>query len=275
MRSGCVIGRLSARADCFTGDATSSRPRPLGRSGWVTTSRTRNPSATSFSSDGTAKRGVPQKIRSRGGVIESPHTGIVVSMIEGLTVSPLTSLHQLTDPALHQVAFKSAEVTDVKLAVQVIGLVEKRTGEQFLTGLFEGLAIEVLSADSDFVGPGNVLAKIRDAEAAFALRVLAFGVDDFRVDEDKFGIGVFFERDIDDGDAAADADLRRGEADAVGSIHRLEHVVDKLAEIFVEDGDGLGGFLEDRVAELYDGIDHAMRSVINSFSTAGNSLGNF
>src|SRR5579864_3685607 len=66
MRSGWVMGRFSFSADCLTGEATSSRPRPLGRSGWVTTRWMRWPAATSFSSVGTAKGGVPQKTRERG-----------------------------------------------------------------------------------------------------------------------------------------------------------------------------------------------------------------
>src|SRR4051812_8607007 len=65
MRSGWVMGRLSLRADCFTGEETSSRPRPLGRSGWVTTRWIRWPAAASFSSAGTAKGGVPQKMRDK------------------------------------------------------------------------------------------------------------------------------------------------------------------------------------------------------------------
>src|SRR5579863_4108792 len=60
------MGSFSFRADSLTGEATSSSPRPFGRSGWVTTRYTRNPAPTSLSSVGTAKRGVPQKTRSRG-----------------------------------------------------------------------------------------------------------------------------------------------------------------------------------------------------------------
>ena len=55
----------------------------------------------------------------------------------------------------------------------------------------------------------------------------------------------------------ADADLRGGQADAVGGVHGLEHVFDEFFQFFVEDGDGFGGLLENRVAEFYDGIDHS------------------
>ncbi len=58
--------------------------------------------------------------------------------------------------------------------------------------------------------------------------------------------GIFLEGDVDDGDAASDADLRRGEADAVGGVHGLEHVVDELLQFVVEDSHGLGGLFENR-----------------------------
>ena len=32
----------------------------------------------------------------------------------------------------------------------------------------------------------------------------------------------------------ANADLRRGQADAVGGVHRLKHVFDELLQLFVE-----------------------------------------
>src|ERR1022692_4195420 len=98
--SGWTSGRSSASAVCFTGDAASCMPRPLGRSGWVATSFTRKPAATSFSSVGTANSGVPQKTRSIMGAL------------------PFTLLDQFADLALHQVALQGAYVTDIKLAVE-------------------------------------------------------------------------------------------------------------------------------------------------------------
>src|SRR5580658_10265723 len=68
--SGWVIGRAKRNVDCLTGDATSSRPRPLGRSGWVTTRWILCPAAASFSRVGTANCGVPQKTRLRDEDIE-------------------------------------------------------------------------------------------------------------------------------------------------------------------------------------------------------------
>src|ERR1035438_6196227 len=96
------MGSPRSIAARFTGDGASSMPRPLARSGWVTTSFTPKPPSTSFSRVGTANVGVPQKTRSI------------------TTALPFTQLYELADLALHQVALERADVRDVKLPVKVV-----------------------------------------------------------------------------------------------------------------------------------------------------------
>src|ERR1019366_10417921 len=91
-------------------------PRPLARSGWVTTSFTLNPVSTNFSSVGTANIGVPQNTRS-----------ITAAL-------PFTQFNELADLALHQVAFERADVADVKLSVEVVSLVQQGARQQLLAG---------------------------------------------------------------------------------------------------------------------------------------------
>src|SRR5262249_44164701 len=67
--SGCITGNPSSSAFPLTGEAVNSSPRPRGLSGWVTTSLRFSPAAASFSSVGTAKRGVPQKTRLKESLI--------------------------------------------------------------------------------------------------------------------------------------------------------------------------------------------------------------
>src|SRR6202167_3053999 len=98
-----MTGRSSASALRFTGEAASSMPRPLGRSGWVATSFTRKPAATSFSKVGTANSGVPQNTRS-----------IMAAL-------PFALLHKLANLAFHQIALQPTDVADVQLAVEMIG----------------------------------------------------------------------------------------------------------------------------------------------------------
>src|SRR5579863_5476745 len=115
-------------------------PRPLGRSGWVTTSFTLKPAAISFSSVGTANSGVPQNTRS---------------IIAGL---PFALLHKLADLTFHHVALQGANVTDVEFPVEVVGLVHQRARQQFLTGYFDGISLEVLCARSDLERTRHILA---------------------------------------------------------------------------------------------------------------------
>src|ERR1700733_6540706 len=164
---------------------------------------------------------------------------------------PFSAFDQFANFAFHEIAFQGADVADVEFAVQVVGFVQESAGQEIFTRLFENFSTNILSADGDFVGTADVLAKVRNAETTLALAMPAFGMNDFGIDEDEFCVGVFFEGDVDDGNAAADADLRGGEADAVGYVHGLEHVFDELLQFLVEDGYFLGGFLENRVAELY------------------------
>ncbi len=103
-------------------------------------------------------------------------------------------------------------MADVEFAVQVIGLVQESAGQQFFTGFFEDLAVNVLGADRDVAGTSNIFAEIGDAEASFTLGVAAFGVNDFGINEDEFGLGILFECDVDDRNAAGNADLRSGQS---------------------------------------------------------------
>src|ERR1035441_116131 len=89
------MGNPRSSAARFTGEVASSMPRPLARSGWVTTSFTLKPASTNFSSVGTANIGVPQKTRS-----------ITAAL-------PFAQFNELADLALHQVAFERADVADV------------------------------------------------------------------------------------------------------------------------------------------------------------------
>ena len=124
-------------------------PRPLGRSGCVATSFTRKPAATNFSSVGTAKSGVPQNTKS-----------IMAAL-------PLALLHQLADLAFHQVALQCADVANVEFAVEVIGFVQQGTTQQVISGDFEDLAFQVLGSRRHLARPRNLLAKLRQAQAAF------------------------------------------------------------------------------------------------------------
>src|SRR5229473_1487297 len=98
---------------------------------------------------------------------------------------PFSGFDQLADLALDQVAFQGADVADVQLAVQVIGFVLKGTGEQVVGGLLKQLSRCILSTNGSHLGAAHIFAEVWDAETTFALRVAAFLVDDFRIDQHK------------------------------------------------------------------------------------------
>src|SRR5580698_3309707 len=178
------------------------------------------------------------------------------SIIQSQILLPFSRFDQLANFALDQVAFECADVADVELAVEVIGFVLECTGQKIVADLLKDLSGQILGADGDNLRACHVLTKVRDAETAFTLRVAAFFANDLGVDKDEFGVWILFERDVNDGDAARDTDLRSGEADAASGIHRLEHVIDELLQFFVEDRNLLGWLLEDWISELNDGVNH-------------------
>jgi hypothetical protein len=147
-------------------------------------------------------------------------------------------------------------VRDEESAVEVVGLMAEGAGEQALAGHRELLAMAVEGADSGPDGAANLLAKAWHAEAALLLDLLALGGDDLRISQHQLRFGVFSAGDVNDGDVARDADLRRGQADSLGCVHGLEHVLDELLQFGIEARDGSGFFCEDFVTEFDDGVDH-------------------
>src|SRR6185369_17015616 len=61
--AGVMKGRSCASAKAFTGDGVSTRPRPFGASGEVTTSDGTKPCSTSIASVSDATFGVPKKTK--------------------------------------------------------------------------------------------------------------------------------------------------------------------------------------------------------------------
>src|SRR3984885_4767812 len=138
----------------------------------------------------------------------------------------------------------------------MVCLVEEGTRQSLLPRFLVDLALSVLGANRYLVRATHILAEIRDTEAALALTVAAFRMNDFRIDEHQLRVGVLFESYIDHGDTASNADLGRGQSDAMCRIHGFEHVFDELLEFLVEDRNCLGWLLENRVAKFNNGIDH-------------------
>src|SRR4029077_19068872 len=145
-------------------------------------------------------------------------------------LAPFSRFDELADLAPDQVALECGDMGDIEPAKQMIGFVLKSSGEQIFTGLLECLALDGSRANSDALAAGDVLSKAWNAQAAFLALLLAFHMDNFGIDQHDLLSGIFSHRAVDYSDAAGKADLRRGQPDALGCIHRLEHFLDEVVQ---------------------------------------------
>src|SRR3954452_95466 len=122
-------------------------PRPLGRSGCVTTSSTACPAASMRSSVGTANCGVPRKMVRIG--LRGRHD----ARSRGLF--PFPGFDQLLDLAFDQVPFQRTDVGNEQDSVEVIDLVLHRARQQILASSLEPLAFEILGANRHLLGTAN------------------------------------------------------------------------------------------------------------------------
>src|SRR5437773_3972290 len=99
------------------------------------------------------------------------------------TSLPFSGLDHLAHLALDGVALQHAQVLDEEDAVQVVDLMAEGASEQSLARRRELLAANVLRADRRARGASGVGAKIRQAQAALFLRLLAFRRNDLRIHE--------------------------------------------------------------------------------------------
>jgi hypothetical protein len=199
--------------------------------------------------------------------LQSPNHKIAQSPI----LLPFSRFNHLADFALDQVALEGADVADIELAVEMIGFVLKGAGQQILASLFEKLPVQVLGSDGDYFGAIHILAEVGNAEASFALRVAAFLVNDLGIHEDDLRVGVLFKGYVHDGDAKRNANLRRCQPHAASGVHGLEHILDEHLQFSVEDRDLRSRLLENRVSELYDGIDHFSVAISQTLSVRSRS----
>src|SRR5438876_1054969 len=91
---------------------------------------------------------------------------------------PFSRLGELPDLAADEITLERGDVGDVELAVQMIGLMQERAGEEIFTGLLEGFTLDVLSPNRHTFGARDFFPEGRDTEAAFFALLLAFDVDD-------------------------------------------------------------------------------------------------
>src|SRR3954464_10757296 len=156
-------------------------------------------------------------------------------------------------PPLDELALERAQVVDEELTDQVIHLMLHADGEKVVRG-FEAVLLSVPAekVDDDAAVTRHLFVLVGNREATLGIGEFALRSADDRVDEpeETFALllrGFAFLRlllDVDGDDVLMHADLRSGEADAVGLVHGLGHVVAQLADGGVHRADGLALFLQ-------------------------------
>ena len=107
-------------------------------------------------------------------------------------------------------------------------------GPRFVAHRFgaKRLAVAVECVDHDSRRPLDVAESVRNRKTAFFRRLMVrTPLDDERIDEHE-GRRIFLAH-VHHGHALRDADLVRGEADALGGAHRLEQIVHEPADVVI------------------------------------------
>ena len=125
-------------------------------------------------------------------------------------------------------------------------------GAQTFGLLFDGIAIQVLSAQSDLCVALNGRVVVRDRQTSLVPSDAAFAVADLGIDDHARVFAYFFVAPlgIDYEHADRGANLGRGETDARLVVHDFDHVAGELADLFGHFRDRFGNQLEAGVWEM-------------------------
>ena len=158
---------------------------------------------------------------------------------------------------MHQTTAQDTEVIDHQLAIEVIVFVLNRNRQEALGLQLEGLTVLVERPDGDALSSVDVFAYTREREAAFVECGFAFGSDDLGIDEDaQVARLVLAGGHIHDEKALRNAELRGGQTDARGRVHRLGHVVDQAVKLRIKDLDVFTGLSEPLIGVEEYGANH-------------------
>ena len=120
-------------------------------------------------------------------------------------------------------------IRDRQHPVQVVEFVADAAGEEVLPLLFQHLAGAVLVADLHLVGAGDKAELPREGEAALHRLLLPLAGEDLGVDQLHRPLP-----NVDDNHPAQKPHLGGGQADPVGLVHGLDHVLHQLGQFLVK-----------------------------------------
>src|SRR5215475_9340690 len=179
-------------------------------------------------------------------------SGLIASWRAGRGLLPFAEFDLLFDLAFKKVAFERAEKFDKEFAVDVVGFMKYAARGEAADLESEFLAVDVDCRDGDDLRPFDLEIDSGEAQAAFLADDLAFGLDDLRVDADDAVFGIFAGADVHHEEFLRERDLRPGQTDALGLVHRFEHVLDEFGQLAVNVGDLFAFCLQHRVAVFDD-----------------------
>src|SRR5664279_1237420 len=142
--------RLASR---LTAEGSVRRPRPLGRSGWVSTSATSKPAARIAASAVAANAGVPA----------NPTVMAYGAARRGSAGKPLLLALFVLEPE----ALQRRKIVDEHFADEVVHFVLDANGEQLIGCPLERFAMLVAGAHGHSRGAGDLVVVPRHRKAAF------------------------------------------------------------------------------------------------------------
>src|ERR687898_3525441 len=233
---GSSTGSPAAWAACLTGEGSGvPLRRSRGRSGRVTTATTSWAEASSASSGGTAAAGVPRYTTRTPGPLQGlvgldgevrpvQVGGDALDLEVELALAPL-----LEGP----LAVAPGQPLDEQHPVQVVDLMLHAAGQHPLAVHSQRLAAHVDGLDADLHGPLAGVVDAGEGQAALLAVLLALPAGDDRVDQqpERVLAGLLVGRDVVGEHALEHADLRRGQADAVGEPEGLQQGVAEAGQL--------------------------------------------
>src|SRR4029453_9300919 len=170
---------------------------------------------------------------------------------------PFTGALELLDSADDQIPFDPTQAIDEQLAVEMIHLVLERSCEEAGRVVLFLSSLSSQPLDDGTSGAYHRCVESRDAQTALFFQLHSVAFDELRIDEHQQSRRVAPGRHVDDEDARGNTDLRRGQADAGGRVHRVDHVIDGALNLECDRVDRCRWLVEETVAVLEDGSDHA------------------
>src|SRR6266508_1842680 len=167
-------------ASRFTGEAAGSRPRPAGRSGWVSTPLTRWRDSKSASRQRAANSGVPAKTIFTGATPIADQAKRfalrVITNRRGRSSGRLAEL--FLKFRLDALLLEARQIVHENFALEVIHFVLDADREQLLGGERERLPRHVKRAHRHALGALNRFVDSRDRETSFRAILGAFSRKD-------------------------------------------------------------------------------------------------